>query len=232
MENTKQTIGMYADAKTWNPFSGCRFGCIYCEPSFQRQAKRQKRTCQQCYEYVPHYHLERLTRIPSAKIVFVCGNGDLSFCDPAYTRRIIASIKAHNRRCPYKTYYFQSKRPEYFNQFLGELPGNIVILTTLETNRDQGYGEVSKAPVQSVRYEQFLALDWPRNVLTIEPVMDFDLDVFTSWITALRPEYVWLGFNSKPGAVTLPEPSKDNFERLHDYLITKGIEVRLKDARG
>ena len=33
---------MYAEAKTWNPFKGCAFDCVYCVPSFQRQAKRQK----------------------------------------------------------------------------------------------------------------------------------------------------------------------------------------------
>jgi len=235
LEKTKQSIGMYADAKTWNPFKGCNFGCIYCGPSFQRQAKRQKQNCMDCYNYIPHYHPERLDRIPSSPIIFVCGNGDISFCDPVYTRKIISSIEAHNRRNPGKTYYFQSKQPEYFTQFLGELPGNIVLLTTLETNletnRDQGYGEVSKAPPPSVRYGQFRALDWPRKVLTIEPILDFDFDIFVAWIMALGPEYVWLGFNSKPKAVSLPEPSQFKFDRLYEYLITKGLEVRLKDAR-
>jgi protein gp37 len=47
---------MYAEAKTWNPFKGCEFGCTYCVPSFQRQSKRQKALCLDCYNYTPHCH--------------------------------------------------------------------------------------------------------------------------------------------------------------------------------
>ena len=37
----------------------------------------------------------------------------------------------------------------------------------------------------------------------LEPVMDFDVPIFLDWIVALRPEYVWLGYNSKPKQVWL-----------------------------
>ena len=143
---------MYAEAKTWNPFKGCFFDCSYCEPTFKQQSKRQKQRCMECYRYVPHYHKERLDRIPSSKIIFVAGNADISFCSPQFVREIIKAIERHNRRCPYKTYYFQSKRPEYFEQFLAEFPDNVVLLTTLETNRDAGYEVVSKAPKPSERF--------------------------------------------------------------------------------
>jgi hypothetical protein len=43
--DTHTKSNMYADAKTWNPFKGCRFDCTYCVPSFQRQAKRQMHLC-------------------------------------------------------------------------------------------------------------------------------------------------------------------------------------------
>ena len=82
---------MYAEAKTWNPFKGCRFDCVYCGPSFKKQSKRQKRLCQDCYNYAPHCHEKRLRKIPSAKIIFVCGNADISFCPPSFTRWSSAS---------------------------------------------------------------------------------------------------------------------------------------------
>jgi len=113
------------------------------------------------------------------KIVFVCGYGDISFCNPKFTLKIIEKIKEHNKRCSYKTHYFQSKRPAYFKEFLSEFPENVILLTTMETNRDSGYRKVSKAPLPSKRYKQFLELDYPRKVVTIEPVMDFDLEVFS-----------------------------------------------------
>jgi len=43
---------------TWNPIVGCTCGCSYCYA--RRQAKRQKQNCQQCYDFTPHLHPERL----------------------------------------------------------------------------------------------------------------------------------------------------------------------------
>ncbi len=229
---TSTNSNMYVDAKTWSPFKGCEFDCTYCRPSFQKQAKRQKQRCLDCYNYVPHCHHERLDKIPSADIVFVCGNADISFCDPGFARRIIERINIHNVRCPAKTYYFQSKRPEYFEQFLKLFPDNVILLTTLETNRDAGYTSVSKAPVPTERYRQFKALDYPRKVVTIEPVMDFDPAVFSRWITEIGPEYVWLGFNSRPKQVQFPEPIPEKVLALGRALVQASIPVRGKSLRG
>jgi len=60
-----EITNMYPAAKTWNPFKGCEFDCLYCVPSFQAQAKRQKHRCLECYKYQPHEHPERLDSIPS-----------------------------------------------------------------------------------------------------------------------------------------------------------------------
>ncbi len=174
----------------------------------------------------------QLDRIPSAKIVFVCGNGDLSFCDPAFAAEIIAAVRRKNARCPDKTYYFQSKAPACFAEVLHTLPGNAVVLTTLETNRDKDYDRYSKAPPPSERYEQFRGLDYPRKVVTIEPVMDFDVDIFAEWIISLRPEYVWLGYNSRPAEARLPEPSAGKLRAFIRMLTKAGVSIRPKDLRG
>lgn len=223
-----QESHMYADAKTWNPFKGCRFDCIYCKPSFQQQSKRQQHICSKCYDYKPHCHEERLKKIPSFPIIFVAGNSDISFCPPAFTRKIIDAIKQHKPQME-KTYYFQSKRPEYFEQFLPLFPENVILLTTLETNRNAGYKAISKAPPPSVRYQQFKKLKHPRKVVTVEPVLDFDEDVFPQWIADLEPEYVWLGFNSRPESVQLPEPSTKKLKKLVKVLVNAGIEIRGKE---
>jgi hypothetical protein len=107
----------------------------------------------------------------------------------------------------------------------------VVLLTTLETNRDAGYSEFSNAPSPSERYRQFLDLDYPRKVVTVEPIMDFDLETFTEWIFKLEPEYVWLGYNSRPRQVQLPEPSTGKFRELVRILELAGIPVRLKEVR-
>ncbi len=226
------TKHMYENTQTWNPFKGCLFNCLYCKPSFQAQAKRQKHKCTQCYNYVPHTHEDRLDKIPSAETVFVCGNSDISFCDPDFTRRIIKAIKARNVRRPNKTYFFQSKKPKYFEQFLEDFPENVILLTTLETNRDEGYREIAKAPLPSDRYQQLINLNYPRKVLTIEPVLDFDLEIFSRWILDLNPEYIWIGYNSRPKQVNLPEPGKDKLLELINIIHSNGIKIKGKDLRG
>ena len=222
----KPSSNMYSNVKTWNPFKGCTFDCIYCKPSFQAQAKRQKNRCMDCYNFTPHTHPDRLDKIPSGcDTVFVCGNGDISFCDPKYTIEIINSIKKNNLKNN-KTFFMQSKNPKYFQQFLKLLPDNVKLITTLETNRDDGYKKISKAPVPSVRYKQFLALDYPHKVLTIEPIMDFDHEEFLAMIMNINPELVWLGVNSRPKQVTLPTPVKAKFDKLYNDLISNKINVQ------
>jgi hypothetical protein len=108
----------------------------------------------------------------------------------------------------------------------------VILVTTLETNRDEGYKAISKAPVPSKRCEQFRKMDYPRKVVTIEPVMDFDTEIFFSWILDIKPEYVWLGFNSHPKQVHLPEPSKEKVVEFMGRLRAERIEVRGKDLRG
>jgi protein gp37 len=219
---------------TWSPFKGCRFDCTYCVPSFQRQAKRQKHRCDLCYSYEPHEHEERLRvgAIPSsAKIVFVAANGDLAFAEPAFIERIIDVIREKNERRPELTYFLQSKRPACFARHCRQLPSNVVLLTTLETNRDVGYRRISKAPLPSVRHRQFLALDHSRKVITIEPLLDFDLKPFVSMMADASPEYVWLGLNSRPRELNLPEPSSRKIQTLVSRLKSNGIPIRFKDLR-
>lgn len=223
---------MYEGVKTWNPFKGCLFDCVYCRPSFQQQAKRQKRNCTDCYNYLPHEHPERLNKIPNAETVFVCGNSDISFAEKSFTESIIKAVCTHSKKHPEATYYFQSKRPAYFRPFVDRLPDSAIVLTTLETNRDEGYSRVSRALLPSIRYGQFLGLPYRRKAVTIEPVMDFDLEPFLGWIVDLDPEYVWLGFNSRPKQVSLPEPSYEKVLQLIEALAARNIEIKAKDLRG
>lgn len=227
----KQKTRMYADVKTWNPFKGCLYDCSYCKPSFQQQAKRQKHNCHECYGYIPHEHAERLNKIPSASTIFVCGNGDISFSSHVYTMSIINAIKRQNKRTPDRTYYFQSKRPNYFEPFVDEFPENVIILTTLETNRDEGYESVSRAPKPSERFRQLRDLKYRRKVITIEPILAFDPVTFIGMITTLEPEYVWFGFNSRPKAVALEEPTKEEVIYFLSELKKIGIRIKYKDMR-
>lgn len=223
---------MYDETKTWSPFKGCYFSCSYCIPSFQRLAKRLKKKCLECYLYTPHEHPERLSKIPSAKIIFVAGNGDIFFAKPSFVYRIIEAIKKCNRTFPSRVYYFQSKNPGIFEIYLSSFPKNVILVTTLETNRDKGYEKISRAPKPRKRFEDFKSLKWKRKVVTIEPVMDFDLKQFLQWILEINPEYIWIGYNSRPKEVKLPEPNLSKLRKFIQRLRKNGIEVRVKESRG
>ena len=229
---------MYPETKTWNPFVGCLYDCVYCEPSFKRQLKRVawRIRCNECLHYTPHYHPERLNRIPSGcEIVAVNLTGDIRFCKASFVRKIFKAIdNTKRRRVP--TYYFQSKDPIVFNRYLDWFNDNtdkVILLTTLETNRDEGYEKISKAPLPSKRFKDFYELDYPRKVVTIEPVLDFDFDEFIEWFRKLRDqeslEYVWFGFDSKK--CDLPEPTIKQAQRFVGTLNMFEIEVRGKSLR-
>ena len=119
---------MYQDAIfRWNIFKGCHFSCTYCIPSFQRQAKRQKPTidkngnsrgCQDCYDYTPHFHPERLkTSLPNTtgdQFIWACSSGDIAFAKHEWMEQILKRIK----ELPNKTFFFQTKDPAcyyYYN---------------------------------------------------------------------------------------------------------------------
>ncbi|MEJ5327451.1 MAG: hypothetical protein WHU54_04285 [Candidatus Bathyarchaeia archaeon] len=233
---TKTRTNMYANVKTWNPFVGCNHDCVYCDASFQRQLKRwAKSNCKACYNFTPHYHPDRLRRLPSAETIFVCGNGDIAFCETSFIEKIVDRITEHYARSPEKTYYFQSKNWASASRLLPLLedkPFNAIILETLETNRDEGYRRISKAPMPSQRHKTFLELNHLRKVITAEPLLDFDVDVFFEMIAKTEPEYVWIGYNSKPALISLPEPTLDKTKQLIKLLKSSGLEVRGKELRG
>lgn len=228
---------MYDNAETWNPQKGCLYQCSYCVPTFQRQSKRWgKKNCRECYDFEPHFHPERLDRIPSSDIVFVCGSGDISFVEALNMQQIIDAMIGHYEKHPDRTFYVQTKFPFALNPWLGLFPPNVVILTTLESDLSVFGGRpyrdfVSRAPPPSVRAGQFFLLDYPRKGVTIEPVMDHT-DLLAYSVIKINPEFVYIGFNTRPNEVELPEPSEERVLRTVELLQEAGIVVRFKDMRG
>jgi len=229
---------MYAlSVKQWSPFVGCEHDCVYCQPSFQRNIKRSSGRCPhesdgrtKCYTFEPHFHEERLEQqLPRTRylqFIFTCANGDIAFATDEQFRRILDVIQKHDDR----TFLLQSKDPgRAFARSGITLPRNLLLGTTLETNRDTLSRMVAQAPPPSQRYQDFVNVEHKAKMVTIEPVLDFDHDELLDWIANIQPVMVWLGYDSK--GCGLPEPSLDKVRELHWALSLQGIPVLLKTIR-
>jgi len=221
---------MYKESrKTWNPFWGCRFDCKYCYPSFRRQARRQLKRCRKCADYIPHFHPERLAkplpRTGEGEFIFTCDMGDIAFAEEEWIYAILKRI----RELPDRTFLIQSKDPRTFHAFI--FPSNVILGTTIETNRSHLIQEISKAPMPWYRQLEMKRLNHPRKMVTIEPILEFDLDELVRMVVDINPWRVYIGYDSHPKENRLPEPPLRKFDKLEEELKKRGIDVRVKYRR-
>jgi len=170
-----------------------------------------------------------LTKIPKAKTVFVAANGDICFAPPDIVNKILLACHRHLKKNPDTEFYFQSKHPRCFKPFLTSLPKTSILVTTLETNYDYDYRVLSSAPPPQERYRDFKELDWPRKIVTVEPIIEFDMKEFLNMIAQIDPMKVYVGYNTRPKACDLPEPSLEKTKKLIQLIREMEIEVEEKN---
>jgi DNA repair photolyase len=202
----KEKGNMYGESVLqWNLFVGCEYTCRYCEKSFKAQMKRQEHNCKLCYNYNPHFHPERLKKnLPATKedqFIWPCSSGDINFMKDDWLRQL--SNKIHEN--PDKTFLLQSKRPATFKRL--KWPKNVILGTTVETNRIKHYNLISNAPNPRARIFQLDELDHKYKSITIEPILCFDTEEFLDLLKEVtpKPRWIFIGYDSKKCG--LPEPS-------------------------
>ncbi|GAI32510.1 unnamed protein product, partial [marine sediment metagenome] len=135
-------------------------------------------------------------------------------------------------RCKYyyeNKYLFQSKNPHRFTKFYGQFPQNVILGTTIETNRHKLAEKYSEAPPTYERYVSISEIckeDGCPVMVSIEPIMDFDLKEFLEWFYDIEPEFVSIGADSK--GHHLPEPSSIKVKQLIKAL-KEITEVKIKE---
>jgi len=218
---------MYPWAWTWNPIGGeCKHRCIYCYVP-NKIAPWLLRMGNPKYYGRPRLienELQTSLKKPNdGKVIFVQSNGDLfGYWIP---KDWISRVLAHCRAYPQNTYLYQSKNPYRFLEHIDAFPKNTILGSTLETNRNY---RVTKAPSPEVRYTTILHINsiiQMRWMISIEPIMDFDLETLIQWIRTIGPEFVSIGADS--GNNNLPEPNPQKINTLINKL-EKITEVRIK----
>jgi len=198
-----QKGNMYTWAKPWNPLAGeCPHKCGYCS------TKTLKRFPIVAEKYSGPLRLDQKEMekdLGKGKTIFVCGQNDLFAAEVPtdVIRQVLEKCTKH----PDNTYFFQTKNPDRMIPFLKFFPDKSIFCTTVESNRT--HQSMLHCPPVS---ERIIAMRNIRNIgyrteITIEPIMDFDIDEFIDLIRYAMPAKINIGADSKNHH--LPEPSRD-----------------------
>jgi protein gp37 len=186
----------------WNPIGGdCIHGCTYCYVN--RWGKKPP------LNFKEKYLKDDLGK---DRVIFVVSGGDM------FAKNVpdewIYKVLEHCNKFDNK-YLFQSKNPGRFLQFNAYFPLKTIPCTTIETNRF--YPEfMQNSPEPYKRVNGMFNIQDYKKYVTIEPIMDFDLDIMVEYIKDCDAEQINIGADS--GNNHLPEPSKDKLLALIDEL--------------
>ena len=195
---------------TWSPMVGCPHQCSYCYVRAYRDLSVEPRI----YTDFP--------TLGNHRTIFVGHLADM-FAE-VVPNRLIYKVLNHCALFD-NSYVFQSKNPGRFLWLEGSLPTRSMVGTTIETNRQDILDKISKAPPVAERAEAMSQILRPKFV-TIEPVMDFDVDELVRLIVQTDPNFVNIGADSKRH--NLVEPSAKKVNQLIEALQENGIEIRNK----
>lgn len=193
---------------TWNAIKGaCPHDCSYCYMKRWGELKPTRLD-----------EKELKTDLGKDNFIFVGSSCDM-FANDIPLEWIDQTLK-HCRKYYANNYLFQSKNPARFFDF--SYPENTVFCTTIETNRWY-LDHMVKAPLPSERAFRFSGLVGFSKYITIEPIMDFDLNSLVSMIRSCRPQQVNIGADSGGNNLPEPEPGKllDLIDKLKEFTTVK-----------
>lgn len=191
--------------RTWNVFVGCRFDCIYCNAR-KAALTRFKHLDRYKDGFQPHLVESELSKtFKPGETIFVGYMGDISFASWEVMTHILSRVQ----QFPDTRFLFCTKNPACFHNWNLRLPDNVVLAITIETNRVNVF---SKSPKPYYRFLNLFGIDHPHKMVSIEPIMDFDLPYLVGWIETLKPEIVEVGADNYHN--NLPEPSPEKLNAL------------------
>lgn len=186
---------------TWNTVKGkCPHDCSYC---YMKRWGEQK---------APRFDRKEMKAdLGVGNFIFVGSSCDMWAKDiPASW---ISVTLDHCKRYD-NSYLFQSKNPELPAMCAPLLPIKSILCTTIETNRVYSY-IMGNTPTPMQRADGLRMFPGQKYV-TIEPIIDFDLEPMVELIKICNPEQVNIGADS--GNNGLPEPPIEKVLELVDRL--------------
>lgn len=208
---------------TWNPLGGeCSHDCDYC----YMKTMKCKPVVKNKYSGDPYLVKNWKAPLSEGKTIFVQNCSDLFSED--VPDGLIEEVLSHCRRYSLNTYLFQTKNPKRFLKYRKLLPYSTILGTTIETNRQKELDiHTPNAPSIQERFEAMEKIRVTETMISIEPVMDFDLEDFSMLLSIIRPNFVSIGADSKGNR--LNEPPLWKIEELTKRLEGVGIEVKQKN---
>lgn len=201
---------------SFNPIGGeCPHMCSYCYvKKFRFPSLKEK------YSGPPRLYENELKRnLGKDKFWFV------GSCLDMFAKDIplgwIVNTLIHCRKFKNK-YLFQTKNPMAIMDYM--LPPNSIVGTTIETNRKYPQMGHTLSPQKRVRYMNRISYEY-KTMVTIEPVIQFDLMELVELVERCNPEWVNIGADSQKS--NLPEPPAKKIEQLIIEL-KKFTEVKIK----
>lgn len=198
---------------TWNTIKGkCPHSCSYC---FMNQDRLNP---------IRFDKKELGTDLGQDNFIFVGSSCDM------WAERINYGwiIDTLSHCCQYDNrYLFQSKNPARFIHYKSKLPPKSLLGTTIETNRF--YKDIMGKSLPPHERSEWLYYAGKDNdidtMVTIEPIMRFDLIRMTELIQGVSPKWINIGADSKGHNLPEPKPEKilDLIEALKEF-----TEVKLK----
>jgi DNA repair photolyase len=209
---------------TWNPVSGCLYNCNYC---WARDLALTKLKNSHRYSkgFKPSLNEKEFSsKFGKGDLIFVSDMGDMfgDFTPSEWIKQVLN----HIRKFPEADFLLMTKNPQKYLEMLPYIPENAILGATIETNKDEivETDKVSTAPLPSQRFKAMKALDWSRKIVSIEPILDFDLNTFSKWIEDINPFIVYVGYDNY--CHKLREPTLKQTTELLNKLSETSLVIR------
>jgi DNA repair photolyase len=186
---------------TWNPIRGeCFHDCSYC---YIKAMSKRYGVDRKQLQFVEK---EMKTKLGKGNYIFVGSSTDMfsEMVKDEWIEKVLELCGSHIEN----KYLFQSKNVGRMAKFKSKFQKNSIIATTVESNRE--YEEYNNSPAifERIRY----LTEFENKMITIEPIMKFDIEQLVNFIYIANPQQVNIGADS--GNNNLWEPEKHDIEKL------------------